>query len=136
MAVFVLDKKKRPLMSCSEKRARLLLERGRAVVYKMYPFTIRLKDRLLEDSELQPVRFKVDPGSKESGIALVREEETINEETGEIKREVTLFSAIHLKHRGQAISKALKSRAMYRRNRRNKLRYRKTRFDNRTKPEG
>ena len=34
MAVFVLDKQKRPLMPCSEKRARLLLERGRAVVVR------------------------------------------------------------------------------------------------------
>ncbi|SEQ45981.1 RRXRR protein [Ectothiorhodospira magna] len=31
MAVLVLDKRKKPLMPCSEKRARLLLERGRAV---------------------------------------------------------------------------------------------------------
>jgi hypothetical protein len=29
MAVFVLDKSGKPLMPCSEKRARLLLERGR-----------------------------------------------------------------------------------------------------------
>ena len=29
MAVFVLDKRRRPLMPCSEKRARLLLQRGR-----------------------------------------------------------------------------------------------------------
>ncbi len=42
MAIFVLDKKKQPLMPCSEKRARLLLARGRAVVHKRYPFTIRL----------------------------------------------------------------------------------------------
>ncbi|WP_415843732.1 RRXRR domain-containing protein, partial [Vreelandella rituensis] len=32
MAVFVLGKKKQPLMPCSEKRAQLLLERGRAAV--------------------------------------------------------------------------------------------------------
>ena len=35
MAVFVLDKKKQPLMPCSEKRARLL-NRGRAVVVNRY----------------------------------------------------------------------------------------------------
>jgi hypothetical protein len=46
MAVFVLNKNKQPLMPCSEKRARLLLERGRAVVVKHYPFTIRLRDRI------------------------------------------------------------------------------------------
>jgi hypothetical protein len=32
-------------MPCSEKRARQLLERRWAVVHKMYPFTIRLKER-------------------------------------------------------------------------------------------
>jgi hypothetical protein len=45
LAVFVLDKGKKPLIPCSEKRARQLLERRRAVVHKMYPFTIRLKER-------------------------------------------------------------------------------------------
>jgi len=48
--VFVLDKHKKPLMPCTEKRARLLLEKGRAVVHKIEPFTIRLKDRTVEDS--------------------------------------------------------------------------------------
>lgn len=33
-------------MSCTEKRARLLLKRGRAVVHRVAPFTIRLKDRV------------------------------------------------------------------------------------------
>ena len=46
MAVFVLDKHKNPLMPISKKRTGLLLEKGRAVVIKMYPFTIRLKDRV------------------------------------------------------------------------------------------
>jgi hypothetical protein len=32
MAVFVLNKQKNPLMPCSEKHARLLLERGRTVI--------------------------------------------------------------------------------------------------------
>ena len=60
MAVLVLSKNKRPLMPCSEKRARLLLERGRAVVHRRYPFTIRLKDRV--DGETQPLRLGIDPG--------------------------------------------------------------------------
>lgn len=46
MAVFVLDKRKQPLMPCSEKRARQLLQRKRAVVARSQPFTIRLKDRI------------------------------------------------------------------------------------------
>ena len=49
MSVFVLDARKRPLMPCSEKRARLLLSRGRARVARSYPFTIRLVDVRVED---------------------------------------------------------------------------------------
>ena len=76
--VHVVDKHKKPLMPCSGKRARLLLDRGRAVVHKMAPFTIRLKDRLVEDSVLQPVELKVDPGSKVTGGAVIRDgKETI-----------------------------------------------------------
>ena len=70
VSVFVLDKRKKPLMPCSEKRARQLLEKCRAVVHRLFPFTIRLKDRV--DGETQPVRIKVDPGSKTTGVAVVR----------------------------------------------------------------
>jgi hypothetical protein len=48
--VFVLDRKKRPLMPCTPKRARLLLARGRAVIHRVQPFVIRLKDRHVEDA--------------------------------------------------------------------------------------
>lgn len=61
MAVFVLDQHKKPLMPCSEKRARLLLARGCARVHRIIPFTIRLVDRTGEDSVLQPVRLKFYP---------------------------------------------------------------------------
>ncbi|SHF66305.1 RRXRR protein [Desulfofundulus australicus DSM 11792] len=72
--VFVLDKRKKPLMPCTEKRARLLLERGRAVVHRMSPFTIRLKDRTAEESRFQPLRLKLDPGSRTTGFAVLRED--------------------------------------------------------------
>jgi hypothetical protein len=72
--VFVLGKHKKPLMPCSEKRARQLLERGRAVVHRMAPFTIRLKDRTAEESALQPLRLKLDPGSEAAGFAVLRED--------------------------------------------------------------
>jgi hypothetical protein len=70
LADFVLDKRKKPLMPCSEKRARLLFTRGRAVVHPRHSLTIPLKDRVtipLKDrvvGEVQPVRIKVDPGGK------------------------------------------------------------------------
>ena len=136
MAVFVLDKRKKPLMPCSEKRARLLLERGRARVHRMVPFTIRLVDRLQEDSVLQSLRLKVAPGSKTTGLALVREQETVDTNTGEILRTLAVVMLLELQHRGHAIRDALTSRRAFRRRRRGNLRYRPARFDNRTKPEG
>ena len=136
MAVFVLDKRQKPLMPCSEKRARLLLERGRARVHRMVPFTIRLVDRLQEDSTLQPVRLKLDPGSKTTGMALVREQDSVDEETGEIQRKAVVLMLLELQHRGHAIRDALTQRRAFRRRRRGNLRYRPARFDNRTKPQG
>jgi 5-methylcytosine-specific restriction endonuclease McrA len=136
MSVFVLDKKKRPLMSCSEKKARLLLKRGRAKVHRMIPFTIRLVDRLQEDSSLQPVRLKIDPGSKFTGMALVREKDTVDSTTGKIVRTITALMLLELKHRGHVIRDALLQRRSFRRLRRGKLRYRPARFNNRIKPQG
>ena len=43
MSVFVLDRRGKALMPCSEKRARKLLVSGRACVVKLIPFVIRLK---------------------------------------------------------------------------------------------
>jgi len=136
MAVFVLDKRKRPLMPCSEKRARLLLERGRAVVHRMAPFTIRLKDRLREDCALQPVRLCLDPGSRTSGMALVREKDRVDPVTGGIRRERVVLHLFDLAHRGHLIHKRMLQRRALRRGRRGrKTRYRAPRFYNRRRPK-
>lgn len=74
MSVFVLDKRCKPLMPCNEKRACPLLERKRARVHRVIPFVIRLVDRTAEACSFQPVRVKLDLGSKTTGIAVVREE--------------------------------------------------------------
>jgi 5-methylcytosine-specific restriction endonuclease McrA len=137
MAVLVLDKRKRPLMPCSEKRARLLLERGRARVHRMVPFAIRLVDRRIEDSELQPIRVKIDPGSKTTGIALVRDQDDVDADTGEVKKVVHVVLLAELAHRGHAIRDALRQRAAFRRRRRcANQRYRAPRFDNRVRKAG
>ena len=131
MAVFVLDRRKRPLMPCSEKRARLLLARQRAVVHRLAPFTIRLKDREGATSALQPVVLKVDPGSRTTGLALAREEAT---ETGPVHHALHLA---HLAHRGTEVHAALVKRAAYRRRRRSAiLRYRAPRWANRRRKMG
>ncbi|MDR1486915.1 MAG: RRXRR domain-containing protein [Deltaproteobacteria bacterium] len=41
-SVFVLDKRKKRLTPCTERRARMLLSRGRVQVRKLHSFTIRL----------------------------------------------------------------------------------------------
>lgn len=84
-------------MPCSEKRARLLLERGRAVVHKIYPFTVRLKDRV--GGALQPLRLKIGPASQKTGIALVRESETVDAVTGEVQQVEHVINLIDLEHR-------------------------------------
>jgi 5-methylcytosine-specific restriction endonuclease McrA len=137
MAVFVLDCRKKPLMPCSEKRARLLLKRGRARVHRLVPFTIRIVDRSVEDCALQPVRLKLDPGSKVTGLALVRESEEVDTDTGEVQYRAHVLFLAELAHRGHAIRDTLRQRAAFRRRRRSgNLRYRQPRFNNRTRRDG
>lgn len=126
MKVFVLDRNQKPLMPTHPARARKLLKAGRAVVVKLTPFTIRLKDRTVEESVVQPVRLKFDPGSKVTGIALIREDGN----TGEVLHLVEL-------HHKQAIKEKMADRSAFRHRRRTKnLRYRPPRWNNRTRPKG
>ena len=140
MSVFVVDRHKRSLMPCSEKRARILLGAGRAVVHRSRPFVIRLKDRLRAQSVVQPVALKLDPGSHTTGIAVVRVEQVEDTEQGEPKEALEVHHALHLaelSHRGGAIHKRMEKRAGYRRRRRSaNLRYRPSRFQNRRRKEG
>jgi len=123
--VFVLDCAKKTLMPCHPARARELLNKGKAAVYKRYPFTIILKDRV--GGEVQPVELKFDPGSKTTGIALV----------GHFERGLEIVFGANLNHRGQKIKKDLESRRANRQARRNrKTRYRPARFNNRRRPKG
>jgi len=102
----------------------MLLTQGKAAVFRRYPFTIVLKEEVLNPS-LEPLRIKIDPGAKTTGLALV------NDSTGEI------VWAAELQHRGFQIRDALTSRRQLRRSRRNrKTRYRQPRFLNRTRPQG
>jgi hypothetical protein len=119
LKVFVLNQHKKPLMPCSLYRAHLLLNRGRAVVDKRYPFTIRLKDRI--GGEVQSAQVKLDPGSKVTGIAAVADE------VGNKPAKVLWLG--ELTHRGRQIRDALTARRAFRR--RGNLRYRAPRFDNR-----
>lgn len=118
--VFVTSKHGDPLMPCEPARARQLLKKGQAVVHRIFPFVIRLKKR--EAGEVQPVKLKLDPGSKISGVALAREA---------LGKSVVL-KLMEIEHRGHQISEALTARSSLRRRRRGQLRYRAPRFLNRS----
>jgi hypothetical protein len=64
LSVFVLDNRGVAVMPCTQKRARLLLARGRARVHRLVPFVIRSVDVKAQDCSLQPLSLKIDPGSK------------------------------------------------------------------------
>ncbi len=126
--VFVLDKRKTPLMPTTPRRAKQLLRSGRARVHKRVPFTIRLVDRLAVESTVEGVQLKIDPGSRFTGMAVAR-----TDAAGAVHGLVSL----ELQHRGRLISRRLTARAGLRRARRSRnLRYRQPRFDNRARPAG
>ena len=131
MAVFVLDTQGQALMPCTAKRARLLLARGRARVHRLVPMVIRLVDRQVASCDLQPLRLKLDPGSKTTGLALVRDAQIIDPQTGEMQTAAVVLNLMELVHRGKQISEALTARRQMRRRRRSNLRHRAPRFLNR-----
>ena len=117
MAVFVLDNQGKALMPCTERRARLLLARGRARVHRLVPMVIRIVDRHATFCAFQPLRLKLDPGSKTTGLALVRDAEVVNHQTGEVQTSAVVLNLMELIHRGRQISEALTARRQMRRGR-------------------
>ena len=118
--VFVLSKDKTPLAPTKEAKARKLLKQGKAVVHKIFPFIIRLK----ENKECKKsFEIKFDVGASVTGVAIVDA--------------LKCFFFAEIVHRGKVIKKAMDSRRAIRRGRRARnTRYREPRFDNRTRPEG
>ncbi len=122
--VFVVDQHRKPLDPVHPGRARYLLTSGHAAVLRRYPFTLILKEAK-PDAEPAPLRVKIDPGSKTTGLAVV------NDTTGAV------LWAGELSHRGDMIKEGLRKRAGVRRSRRQRhTRYRQPRFANRTRPKG
>jgi 5-methylcytosine-specific restriction endonuclease McrA len=123
--VFVLSHDRQPLDPCHPARARKLLGHGRAAVFRLAPFTIMLRERTAAQSVTHPLRVKIDPGSRTTGLAVV------NDATGQV------VWASHLEHRGQQVHERLVARASIRRHRRQRhTRYRPQRFLNRRRPTG
>ncbi|OBS08978.1 HNH endonuclease [Acidihalobacter prosperus] len=107
------------------------------MVHRQVPFVIRLKDRTVQHSAVQPLRVALDPGSRATGMALVREKNTVDTGTGEVYRERIALNLFELVHRGHRIREQLDQRRNFRRRRRGaNLRYRAPRFDNRRRPPG
>ena len=122
--VFVIDINKQPQSPVHPARARLLLTAGKAAVWRSYPFTIILKTAV-QQTFLEPLRLKIDPGSQTTGLAVV------HDATGEV------VWAAELTHRGKLIKERLdRRRALRRRRRQRKTRYRKPRFQNRHTRQG
>lgn len=121
--VFVVNTHRKPLEPIHPAQARQWLRGGRAAVLRRYPFTIVLK-HAEEETSPPPLRLKLDPGSKTTGLAIV------HDTTGQV-----MFAA-EIQHRGATIKKALDSRRAIRRFRRQRhTRYRQARFLNRKKRE-
>ena len=118
-------------MLCSHKRARQMLDCGRARVHRLMPFVIRLIDRQVADSATQALCIKLDPGRKTTGLAFVRDVEVLDTQTGEVSRSACVLSLMEIVHRGRRISKALTARRQMRRRRRASLHFREPRLLNR-----
>jgi 5-methylcytosine-specific restriction endonuclease McrA len=122
--VFVVDTNQQPLEPVHPGRARLLLKSGQAAVFRRVPFVIILKWQV-QTPVSRPLRLKIDPGARTTGLALV------DDEKGEV------VWAAELSHRGPQIKKALNVRRSVRRGRRSrKTRYRAPRFANRRRKPG
>lgn len=113
--VAVISASGKKLMPTNSYRARRLLKSKRAVIYKYRPvFTIKLADRT--NGYTQPIEYKCDTGYQNIGISICSDtKEFVNEQRDLLKDEVKRHS----------------DSRKYRRTRRNRLCYRKKRFDNR-----
>lgn len=112
--VFVVSNTEKPLMPTSNYKARRLLKKGRAKIFKYRPFTIMILDRA--DGDVQEIEYKSDTGYQHVGISVCSKKHEY------LSRQMDLLSDEVEKHR---------NRSSYRRDRRNRKRYRKSRFDNR-----
>lgn len=113
--VAVISASGKKLMPTNSYRARKLLKSKRAVIHKYRPvFTIKLVDRT--DGYTQPIEYKCDTGYQNIGISICSDtKEFVNEQRDLLKDETKRHS----------------DSCKYRRTRRNRLRYRKARWNNR-----
>ena len=115
-------------MPCHPAKARKLLAKGRAVPHHVRGiFGIRLIDRARANSQVQEVALNIDAGSDTTGFAVVTDDED---------NQRSVLAAVELKHRAKAIKSTVTRRRQHRCNRRERLRYRAPRFNNRSRKAG
>jgi 5-methylcytosine-specific restriction endonuclease McrA len=119
MKVFVVNKDGRPLMPTTPRKARILLETGKARIIGRDPFTIQLIYG--SAGYVQPITLGIDTGYLTIGFSAVSVKEEL------IGGELSLLPSV---------SERLTERRKYRLGRRNRLRHRASRFDNRRRPAG
>lgn len=112
--IYVLNIEGQPLMPCKEAKARKLLKQNKAKIYKREPFTIQLL--FVCDNQTQDITLGVDAGSKHIGLSATTKEKELYAADVELRNDIV---------------ELLATRRQNRRTRRNRLRYRKPRFNNR-----
>ena len=120
MLIYVVDKYGHPLMPTRRAgKVRRLLKSRRAVIIRRCPFTIML----LYDctTYTQDISLGIDAGSKHVGASATTTELELYASDTELRNDIV---------------KLLAARAEARRTRRNRLRYREARFNNRKKDDG
>jgi 5-methylcytosine-specific restriction endonuclease McrA len=119
VTVFVLSINGNPLMPCTSAKARRLLKEEKAHVIKQNPFIIKLNFEC--ENKTQAISLGIDTGFSNVGFSAITEKK-------ELVSGILVFE--------EKTKKRLIEKKMYRRLRRSRLRYRKPRFNNRTKKEG
>lgn len=117
--VAVVDLFGKPLMPTNEYRARKLLKQKKAKIFGYRPFTIQLTER--KSAEIQPIELCMDTGYIHIGISAKSERHEY------LGMQIDTLTDEKLKR---------DDKRQYRRQRRNRKRYRAPRFDNRRRKEG
>ena len=117
--VAVVDLFGKPLMPTNEYRARRLLKQKKAKIFGYRPFTIQLTER--KSTEIQPIELCMDTGYIHIGISAKSERHEY------LGMQIDTLTDEKLKR---------DDKRQYRRQRRNRKRYRAPRFDNRRRKEG
>ena len=113
--VYILNKENKPLMPCSNRKARLLLKQNKAIVVKKTPFTIKLN--FGTSGYKQNITLGIDSGSKVIGLSATTPKKVLFE--GEV---ILRNDIVDLLSTRRELRKSRRFR---------NLRYRKPRFNNR-----